>query len=41
MKELGPQTGKLALVADQLVMKYGIVQFLLCEYLEESPLSSH
>ena len=35
-KELGPQTAKLALLLIKF-MKFGIVQLLLHEYLEESP----
>ena len=35
-KELGPQTAKLALLLIKF-MKYGLVQFLLYEYLQESP----
>ena len=34
-KELGPQTAKLALLLIKF-MKYGLVQFLLYEYLQES-----
>ena len=35
-KEVGQQTAKLALLLIKLI-KYGIVQILICEYLEESP----
>ena len=36
LKEVGPRTVKLALLRIRF-MKYGIVQFLLYEYLEKSP----
>ena len=35
-KEVGPRTAKLALLLIRSI-KYGIVQFLLYEYLEERP----
>ena len=35
-KEVGPRTANMALLLIKF-MKYGVVQFLLYEYLEESP----
>ena len=36
IKEVGPRTAKLTLLLIKF-MKYGVVKFLLYEYLEESP----